>query len=176
MGALAAWLMYEYGRRTAGFDGRQAASERAVLQTQIDDQARQMRELRVQLAAGEEANVAQVRERSEVARTIGEMQAQLARAQQDLQFYRGIANPRGAGAAAVAVQQFVVLTRAANFSLLPNMSAARAPDKGFLVRRCGHVAEFNFNRHPLGPETFRQCDGVLKIAEIAERETQLFGV
>jgi hypothetical protein len=54
-----------------------------------------------------------VRERSEVAKTIGELQAQLARAQQDLQFYRGIANPRAAGATAVAIQQFSVLTRSA---------------------------------------------------------------
>jgi hypothetical protein len=111
MGVVAAWLMYEYGRMVAGFDGRAAASERAILATQRDAQERQLRELRVQLAAGEETRLAQVRERSEVARSIGELQAQLARAQQDLQFYQAIANPRAASGAAVAVKQFTVVTR-----------------------------------------------------------------
>jgi hypothetical protein len=48
------------------------------------------------------------RERTEVAATIGDLQAQLARAQQDLQFYRSIANPQAAGnqGALVRVQQF----------------------------------------------------------------------
>jgi hypothetical protein len=110
-GVLAAWLLYEYGRRTAGFDSRMAAGDRATLEARIDAQELQMRELRVQLAADEETRLAQVRERSEVARTIGDLQAQLARAQQDLQFYRGIANPKGTSGPAVSVQQFSVVTR-----------------------------------------------------------------
>ena len=109
---LAAWLMYEFGRKTAGYDALQASRERAELHTQIDQLTRAQRELRVQLAAGEEAKLAQVRERSELARSIGELQAQLARAQQDLQFYRGIANPQAAQDRAVTVQQFSVAARA----------------------------------------------------------------
>lgn len=108
---LAAWLMYEFGRKTAGFDALQAAGERAALRVQIDDLQRQQKELRVQLAAGEEAKLAQVRERSELARSIGELQAQLAHSQQDLQFYRGIANPQAAQDRAVVVQQFTVAQR-----------------------------------------------------------------
>ena len=108
---LAAWLMYEFGRKTAGFDALQAASERAALHQQIDELQRQQKELRVQLAAGEEAKLAQVRERSELASTIGELQAQLARSQQDLQFYRGIANPQAAQERAVVVQRLTVMQR-----------------------------------------------------------------
>jgi hypothetical protein len=108
---LAAWLMYEFGRKTAGYDALQAARERVELRAQIDEMQRQQKELRVQLAAGEEAKLAQVRERSELARSIGELQAQLARAQQDLQFYRGIANPQAAQDRAVVVQQFTVARR-----------------------------------------------------------------
>ena len=111
MGVLAAWLMYEYGRSVAGFDSRAAAVERAALQGQMDSLQQQIRELRVQLAAGDETRLAQVRERSEVARTIGELQAQLARAQQDLQFYQGLANPRAGGTPAVSVKQFSVLAQ-----------------------------------------------------------------
>lgn len=108
---LAAWLMYEFGRKTAGYDALQSASERTALRAQIADLQRQQKELRVQLAAGEEAKLSQVRERAELARSIGELQAQLARAQQDLQFYRGIANPQAAQDRAVAVQQFTVAPR-----------------------------------------------------------------
>ena len=108
---VAAYLMFELGRKKAGFDGIQAAQERALLNDQIADLQRQQRELRVQLTAAEETQHAQVRERSEVARTIGELQAQLALAQQDLQFYRGIANPQAPQGVSVRVQQFQVAVR-----------------------------------------------------------------
>lgn len=108
---LAAWLMYEFGRKTAGHDAMEAASERTALRAQIAELQRQQKELRVQLAAGEEAKLSQVRERSELARSIGELQAQLARAQQDLQFYRGIASPQAAQERAVVVQQLTVAPR-----------------------------------------------------------------
>ena len=45
---------------------------------------------RVQLAAAQEGRVAEVRERSELARTIGELQAQVETQQQDVEFYRGV--------------------------------------------------------------------------------------
>jgi hypothetical protein len=75
---------------------------------QLDNAAREMR---VQLAAADAGQVAQVRERSEVSRSIGELQAELGRAQQELEFYRAIANPQAGGAqgAPVRVQQFHVL-------------------------------------------------------------------
>lgn len=105
---LAAGLAFEVGRKSAGFDGIQAAQQRADLRDEIDGMNRKLRELRVQLAAADEAQTAQVRERSELARTIGELQAQLASAQQDLQFYRGIANPQAPPGVLVGVQQFHV--------------------------------------------------------------------
>jgi len=108
LAAVGAYLVFELGRNEAGFDGIQAARERAALNDQIDELRRQQRELRVQLTAADEAQRAQARERSEVARTIGELQAQLALAQQDLQFYRGIANPQAPQGVAVRVQQFQV--------------------------------------------------------------------
>jgi hypothetical protein len=108
---LAAWLMYEFGRRTAGFDALRAGREQSEMETQIEKLERQQREMRVQLAAGEEDKLAQVRERAELAHSIGELQAQLSRAQQDLQFYRGIANPQLAQDKAVAIQQFSVLEK-----------------------------------------------------------------
>jgi len=106
VGAL--FVAYELGRRKAGFDGLRAAQERAALGAQIESLNGQIQEQRVQLAAAGEAQVSMGRERTEVAATIGDLQAQLARAQQDLQFYRSIANPQAAGnqGALVRVQQF----------------------------------------------------------------------
>jgi hypothetical protein len=109
-GALALYLAFELGRKKAGFDGISAAQERAALNDRISELENGAHELRVQLDAAESAQVAQVRERSEVSRNIGELQAALGRAQQDLDFYRGIANPQGgAQTATVRVQQFHVL-------------------------------------------------------------------
>ena len=111
LGLASLYLMFELGRQQAGFDGIQAAQERARLEDQIAGLQNNAHELRVQLDAAETAQVSQVRERTELARTIGELQAGLGRAQQDLEFYRGIANPQaGAKPQTVRVQQFQVLT------------------------------------------------------------------
>jgi hypothetical protein len=111
LGLASLYLMFELGRQQAGFDGIQAAQVRARLEDQIAELQNTAHELRVQLDAAETAQVSQGRERSELARTIGELQAGLGRAQQDLEFYRGIANPQaGAKPQTVRVQQFQVLT------------------------------------------------------------------
>ncbi len=111
LGIVALYLAFEVGRQKAGFDGIRAAQQRTALEEQIAALQITIKELRVQLAVDDEARISQVRERSEVARTIGELQAALARVQQDLEFYRGIANPLAAAKPpTVRVQQFQVLT------------------------------------------------------------------
>ncbi len=110
LGAVALYLAFEMGHQQAGFDGIQAAQQRAALYSRIAAQDKTIHELRVQLAAESSAQVSQVRERTELARTIGDLQAGLARAQQDLEFYRAIANPAAANRqGSVRVQQFRVL-------------------------------------------------------------------
>src|SRR5260221_11911092 len=111
LGLAALYLMFELGRQQAGFDGIQAAQERARLEDQIAELQTDGHQLRVQLDAAEAAQVAQVRERSELARTIGELQAGLGRAQQELGSDRGLAHPQaGAKPQTVRVQQFQILT------------------------------------------------------------------
>jgi hypothetical protein len=109
--ALSLYLAYEFGHYQAGFDGIKAAQERSALQGKIDSLNSTLREMRVQMAAAEAQQTAQARERSEVASTIGELQADVARQQQELEFYRGIASPQGAAAAPVRVQQFQIVAR-----------------------------------------------------------------
>jgi hypothetical protein len=108
---LAFYVMFELGRYKAGYDALQAASQRDGLQQQIDRLERTQRELRVQLAAAEETRLGEGRERAEVARTIGELQAQVARDQQEMGFYKGlVAQPGQQAADAVQVQQFRIAT------------------------------------------------------------------
>jgi hypothetical protein len=107
LGGLALYVAFELGRFKAGYDAMQAAAERDALQRRIDQQEQSTREMRVQLAAGEEARVADVRERDEVARAIGELQAQVERQQQDIEFYRGmVAQPGQKDPVMLSVQQF----------------------------------------------------------------------
>lgn len=108
----ALFLIFELGLRKAGFDAIASTKERDELQQQIDQLQRTERELRVQLAAADEARVAQIRERTEVARTIGELQAQVARQQQDIEFYRGMMPQQGPAAIGVRVQQFHIAATA----------------------------------------------------------------
>ncbi|MFO1401077.1 MAG: DUF6776 family protein [Steroidobacteraceae bacterium] len=110
---LSLYLAYEFGHYQAGFDGIKAAQERSELQGRIDELNGTLKELRVQAAAASAGQTAQARERTEVARTIGELQADVARQQQELEFYRGLALPQGAATAAapVRVQQFQIAVR-----------------------------------------------------------------
>jgi hypothetical protein len=130
LGLLALYVAFELGRYKAGYDAIQAAAERDALQAQIDKMDQTEREMRVQLAAAEQSRVAEVRERSEVARSIGELQAQVERQQQDVEFYRGlVAQPGQQDTAMIAVQQFHIATlpAAQSFALLFNLNRVQRP-------------------------------------------------
>ena len=110
LAAVALYLAFEMGHQQAGFDGIKAAQQRSSLESRIAAQDQIIHDLRVQLAAAATSQVSEGRERTELARTIGELQAGLARAQQDLEFYRAIANPAASKQGSVRVEQFRVLT------------------------------------------------------------------
>jgi len=102
------YVAFELGRYLAGYDAVRAAAERAALQHQIDQLQQTQRQLRLQLAVAQEAQVSDIRERSEVARTIGELQATVERQQKDVAFYQGLLAPQLGQKidTAVRVQQF----------------------------------------------------------------------
>jgi hypothetical protein len=104
---LCVYLAFELGRFRAGYDVRAALAARGELKDQIHALESREREQRVQLAALESAKIGQTRERSEVSRSIGELQAQVARQAQDLAFYRGIVGE--SGQSPVKIQQFRVV-------------------------------------------------------------------
>jgi hypothetical protein len=84
------YLTYELGRFDAGYDRQAVAQTRTENRIERERLERDNHELRVKIAQFETARVGSTREQAEVARTIGELQAQVARQAQDLAFLRGI--------------------------------------------------------------------------------------
>ena len=106
--------MFEFGRYRASYDIVAMIKERADYRGQIEAQETIISELRAKVAQLESSTVGQTREREEVQRTIGDLQAQVARANQELAFFRGIVT-QNANSAEVKIQQArMVATAAAN--------------------------------------------------------------
>jgi hypothetical protein len=110
---LSSVVAFEWGRSRAGFDGRAARAERGELRGQIEDLQKQLRAQRLKLATYESERVGQTRERSELARSIGELQAEVAQLTSDLAFYKGVVGDRSTPARVIKIQQFRVTRGAA---------------------------------------------------------------
>lgn len=102
--ALALYIVYEYGRFNAGYDRLAAAQHRTEFEVEIERLNKSNRELRTHLAELDTIRIGRAREQAEVTRTIGDLQAQVAKQTQELAFYRGIV-AQGATAVGVKVQQ-----------------------------------------------------------------------
>jgi hypothetical protein len=109
---LTAYLLFEYGRSRAGYDNLAALRSKSELRQEIEQRDATIRELRRVAADYQTFSASQAQERSEVSRTIGDLQAQVARQSQELAFYKGIV-VKEANKAEVAIQQLRV-TPAAN--------------------------------------------------------------
>lgn len=97
--ALALWLAFELGRLQGG-----DADAVSRLEAGIAERDATIVELRRRAAEFDTVQAGLERERLEVSRTIGELQAQVARQAQDLAFYRGIV-VQGANAPEVAIRE-----------------------------------------------------------------------
>lgn len=104
LGALALYVTYEYGRYDGGYDRLTVSQHEAEYEVNLERLEKGNRELRVRLAQFETTEVGQSRERAEVSKTIGELQAQVALQAQELAFYKGIVQ-QGANSADVKIQQ-----------------------------------------------------------------------
>ena len=149
--ALGLYLVFELGRYKAGFDGIDAAKQRAVLQDQISALEKTQRDLRVQLAAANETQVAQSQERADIARSIGDLQAQVSAQQRDLEFYRGLVAQPGTKPASVQVQQLKIVPQSLAGQFLLRLTLTRI---GPL--RLDRQPHQPFFRQP-GKETYEPC-------------------
>ena len=96
--------LYALGRAHAAFDGRAAVQSEAGLREALTAREAEVARLRREVAELDTLKAAQERERQEVSRTIGELQAEVARQSQQLEFMRGIVG-RAGPQAEVAIRQ-----------------------------------------------------------------------
>jgi len=104
LAAFGVYIVYELGRYDGGYDRLAVTQQRTELEVAMDRLEKANRELRTKLAELDTIRIGRAREQAEVARTIGDLQAQVARQSQELAFYRGIV-AQGAAAIGVKVQQ-----------------------------------------------------------------------
>ena len=90
LGVFTLYVVYELGRYDAGYDRQAVAQQRTVLEVRIEHLEKDNRELRTRLAEADTIRAGRAREQAEVARSMGELQAQVDRQSQELAFYRGV--------------------------------------------------------------------------------------
>ena len=100
--------LYAFGRWHAGFDARRALDAQAALQATLDERDATIAALRLKVAELDTLKASQERERQEVSRTIGELQAEVARKGQQLDFLRGVVSGGAAPAPTVAIRELRV--------------------------------------------------------------------
>jgi hypothetical protein len=133
-GVLALYIIYELGRYDGGYDRLAAAQQRSELRVSIEKLDATNRQLRTQLAELDTLRVGRAQERAELARTIGELQSQVAHQSQELGFYRDLVaqsiGPREAGEGGLKIQQLHVtpVDRAGHFRVRIVLLQAAHPE------------------------------------------------
>src|ERR1700761_8030205 len=127
--AVAMYFVYEFGRFNAGYDRLEAAQQRTELEVQMERLKKSNRDLRTQLAELDTIRIGRAREQAEVSRSIGDLQAQVARQAQELAFYRGIV-AQSAGSTGVKGTQVGIAPggKAGRFKLRLTLSRSVRPE------------------------------------------------
>ena len=125
IGVFAVYVVYELGRYNAGYDRQAVAQQRTELEVQIEHLEKANREMRTRLAELDTFRVGRSREQAEVARTMGDLQAQVARQSQELAFYRGVV-AQGAASVGVKIEQLRITAGAHPASYVVHMSLVRS--------------------------------------------------
>lgn len=127
---LGGYALFEYGRARAGFDQLASLRARAALQREIRARDAVIVELRRESAELATLRSAQTEERAELSRTIGQLQAEVAKQSQQLAFYQGIV-VQGANAAEVKIQQLRVGPGSAERKFIVRLTLVQSgrPDK-----------------------------------------------
>src|SRR5580700_6841268 len=125
IGVFALYVVYELGRYNAGYDRQAVAQQRTELEVQIEHLERADRELRTKLAEADTITAGRAHEQAEVARTMGDLQAQVARQTQELAFYRGVV-AQGATSVGVKIEQLRITAGQRPATYIVHMSLVRS--------------------------------------------------
>jgi uncharacterized protein DUF6776 len=90
IGLFGVYVVYELGRYDAGYDRQAVSQQRTELEVKIEHLEAENRGLRTRLAELDTIRLSRGREQAEVARAMGDLQAQVAKQSQELAFYRGV--------------------------------------------------------------------------------------
>ena len=112
LAAVAGWIGYGLGQRSAGHDAAAAAEKRAVAEDQDQRLEFENKRLNARVAELEMARRLDRDAYGQVEATLGDLQSQLARQSDDLAFYRSIVSPAD-GIQGLRIQRFEVLPGAA---------------------------------------------------------------
>jgi hypothetical protein len=125
IGVFALYVVYELGRYNAGYDRQAVAQLRTGFEVQIEHLEKDNREMRTRLAELDTIRVGRGREQAEVARTMGDLQAQVARQSQELAFYRGVV-AQGAATVGVKIEQLRITAGQRPATYIVHMSLVRS--------------------------------------------------
>lgn len=125
LAAFALYVVYELGRFDAGYDRLAVSQERAEHEVGMDRLEKANRELRTRLAELDTIRVGRAQEQAGVSRTIGDLQAEVARQTQELAFYRGIV-AQSATSPGVKIQQLRISTGSKPGRYLVRMNLVRS--------------------------------------------------
>ena len=125
VGLFAFYVVYELGRYDAGYDRQAVAQQRTALEVRIGHLEKDNRELRTRLAEADTIRAGRAREQEEVARAMGELQAQVARQSQELAFYRGVV-AQNANTLGVTIEQLRITAGKRPATFIVHMSLVRS--------------------------------------------------
>ncbi|HTD30499.1 MAG TPA: DUF6776 family protein, partial [Steroidobacteraceae bacterium] len=121
----ALYVVYELGRYNAGYDRQAVAQQRTEFEVRIEQLEKENREMRTQMAELDTFRVGRAQEQAEVARAMGELQAQVARESQELAFYRGVV-AQGATSIGLKIEQLRITAGTATYTYLVHFSLMRS--------------------------------------------------
>ena len=107
VGALLLYAAFEYGRSLAGYSAFSSLTQRQALAARVEELTGEVGSLQRRLAAGAVSTQVDREAQSETQAMIGELQAELARQQQELEFYRGLVEEKF-GSGTLKVQELSI--------------------------------------------------------------------
>jgi uncharacterized protein DUF6776 len=125
IGVFALYVVYELGRYNAGYDRQAVAQQRTELEVRIEHLEKENRQMRTQLAELDTFRAGRAQEQAEVARELGDLQAQVARQSQELAFYRGVV-AQGAASVGVKIEQLHITPGTHPGTFMVHMSLLRS--------------------------------------------------
>ena len=114
IGLFALYVVFEFGRYSAGFDRAHASRERDAQQQQVAQLNGEIRNLHAQLAQLQTLQAGAAREHETVGQELASLTAQIDRDRQDLAVYRGVIAPAASGTSVQVQQLRITADRLAN--------------------------------------------------------------